>query len=665
MAKKKKKSDGKKSKKGAKKRSLTVRLFKWTIILGLWAGIIGVVAIGWFAADLPDITQSAKFERRPSITILASDGSQIARFGETKGQTVSVADLPDNLIHAVLAIEDRRFYKHLGIDPLGIARAMATNAASGRLVQGGSTITQQLAKNLFLSYDRTMKRKVQEAMIALWLEWHLTKDQILGAYLNRVYLGSGIYGVDAAARIYFGKNVENINLRESAIIAGLLKAPSRYSPLANPDLALERSDVVLSAMVDAGYITEKQAKEAPRSYEKPRSKSAISRDAGYFADWVLGNIDDLVGSPDMDMVVHTTLSPKIQSSAENSLSTRLKDQGAGMKASQGAALILRPDGAIIAMVGGKDRSNSEFNRATQALRPPGSSFKPIVYLTALERGWTPDSTILDAPITEGKYKPGNFSDKYYGKTTLRQALAYSMNTVSVRLMKEVGVTAVINNARQMGITSRLEPDLSLALGSSGVSMLDMATAYAAIANGGYAVTPYAVEKIEDKQGRTLYKRKPQSPSAIASARAITDLTRMMQAVINEGTGQNARLPFPASAKTGTSQDYRDAWFIGFTDEMVAAVWFGNDDNSPMKKVTGAGLPAEVWRDVMIAGRGIYPPVRYYNGQYARHDENSEESEQSGFGKLLNRLIPTGGGNDEGLKIKPVKRAPRDYSHLNE
>lgn len=650
---------GKTKKRVGKRPPLSLRLFKWLIVLGLWAGIISVLVLGWLAADLPDITQASKFERRPSITILAADGSQIARYGETKGQTVRIADLPENLIHAVLATEDRRFYHHVGVDPFGIARAMVINVTEGRLVQGGSTITQQLAKNLFLSYDRTLKRKVQEAILALWLEWHLSKDEILGAYLNRVYLGSGIYGVDAAAEVYFGKDTKNLSLRESAIIAGLLKAPSRYSPLANPDLALERSDVVLNAMVDAGYITEKEVKAAPRNLPKPPGKGAISKEAGYFADWVLDNLDDLVGTPGMDLVVETTLSPKIQAKAEQSLTAQLKEKGAKLSASQGAVLVMRPDGAMIAMVGGKNRSDSEFNRATQALRPPGSSFKPIVYLTALEKGWKSNSMILDAPITQGQYKPGNFADKYYGEVTLEQALAYSMNTAAVRLMKEVGVSSVINNARQMGISSKLQPDLSLALGSSGVSMVDMATAYATLANGGFSVIPYGIETIKDARGRVLYKRKPNpSPPAVADQRAVKSLARMMERVLIDGTGARARLPFSASAKTGTSQDHRDAWFIGFTNEMVTAVWMGNDDNSPMDKATGAGSPADIWRDVMLAGRGMFKPVNY--GPSSSHD--NDNGGDSGFGRMLGRLLNSEG---EATGLKPRERDARDFSHLND
>ncbi|MCB1680560.1 MAG: penicillin-binding protein [Alphaproteobacteria bacterium] len=660
MAKKKKKGasgKGKKSGTGKKKRSLSVRLLKWAVILSLWAGIFAIVTLAWFAKDLPDITRAAKFDRRPSITILANDGSVIARYGETKGRSVTISELPTNLINAVIATEDRRFYSHPGIDLLGISRAMLINLSKGHLVQGGSTITQQLAKNLFLNYDRTLKRKIQEAMLAVWLEWHLSKDQILAAYLNRVYLGSGIYGVDAASEIYFGKSVSEINLRESAILAGLLKAPSRYSPLANPDLALERSDVVLEAMADAGYITQEEAKKVPRTLRKPPGGGSVSKDAGYFADWVLNSLDELIGTPDMDLVVETTLDPQIQKKAEESLVSQLKNNGEKLSVSQGAALVMRPDGAILCMIGGRDRRESEFNRATQALRPPGSSFKPLVYVTALEKGWRSDSMILDAPITEGKYRPDNFGGKYYGEVTLQEALTHSMNTAAVRLMKNIGVSSVINTARQMGITANLEPDLSLSLGSSGISMLEMTAAYASLANGGYGVTPYAVIRIKDSNNTVVYEKIHFTPKRILEGPAVKSITRMMERVIEQGTGQRARLPFPASGKTGTSQDYRDAWFIGFTSEMVTAVWLGNDDNSPMKKVTGGSTPAEIWKTIMASGRGKYKPVVYANN-WEPANGNNENSQ--GFSGMLSRIL-----NSDVPKFKPKDRDPKNFSNLND
>ncbi len=419
------------------------------------------------------------------------------------------------------------------------------------------------------------------------------------------------------------------------------------------DLALERSDVVLAAMADAGYLTSEEVKKVPRTLKKPPGGASVSKEAGYFADWVLNSLDELIGTPDMDLVVETTLDPKLQKKAEETLLARLKADGETLSISQGAVLVMRPDGAVLSMIGGKDRTDSEFNRATQSLRPPGSSFKPLVYVTALEKGWRPDSLILDAPITEGKYRPDNFGGEYFGEVTLENALTRSMNTAAVRLMKEVGVSAVINTARQMGITADLAPDLSLSLGSSGISMLEMTASYASLANNGFGVTPYAVLKIKDSSGAVVYEKKQPPPQKILEGYAVKSLRHMMENVVEHGTGQRGNLPFPASGKTGTSQDYRDAWFIGFTDEMVTAVWLGNDDNSPMKKVTGGGPPADIWKAVMNAGHGKYKPIVYAN--------NSVQSDDEGFGGMIGRLLKS----DSPPKLKPKNRDARDFSHLND
>lgn len=662
------KKSGTKNKKSAK-RSLSLRLLKWCFVLGLWGLIFLTVILAWFAKDLPDITKAASFDRRPSITVLASDGSVIARYGETKGKSVAVAELPPDLIHAVIATEDRRFYSHPGIDILGITRAMIINIYQGHFVQGGSTISQQLAKNLFLSHERTMKRKIQEALLALWLETQLTKDEILSAYLNRVYLGAGLYGMDAASRVYFNKSVKDVNLREASILAGLLKAPSRYSPSSNPKLALERSDVVLDVMVDAGYINEEQAKNA----KKQKLESLSNQPSGahaekYFADWVLEGLDDLVGTPDMDLVVKTTLNPSLQHLSEQALTTKLSAEGKDLKISQGAILVMRPDGAVLAMVGGKNYDESQFNRTTQSLRPPGSSFKPVVYLSALEAGWDPEDNILDAPIIEGKYRPENFGKKYYGNVTLSEALAQSMNTATIRLAQNIGISSVISTAKDMGIIAKLEPDLSLALGSSGVSMLEMATAYATLANGGYSVFPYAISSIEETGGRTLYNKKEITAYRnIHNPRAVQNLSKMMRGVIDHGTGTKARLPFPASGKTGTSQNSRDAWFIGFTPEIVTAVWLGNDDNSPMKDVTGGNLPALIWHEIMLASRGKYKQLTFPSASFLddtlfeqQHPQpiQSENEEKSSFSGMLGKLLSEGNN-------KTGKKKSGDFSNLND
>ncbi len=655
--KKKPKSSASKTKKKtpAKKKtpSLFARLIKWGFILAIWGGIFLGGVILWYAKDLPDITQGATFERRNNIIVKSSDGEILARYGESKGENLNVKDMPDYLVQAVLATEDRKFYSHFGIDPLGIARAMSINLMKGRFVQGGSTITQQLAKNLFLTHDRKVTRKIKEAILAVWLERELTKDEILSAYMNRVYLGSGTYGFDAAARLYFDKSAKNVNLHEAAILAGLLKAPSKYSPHNNLDLAKERAQVVLGAMIDAGYIKKSDMTESNMELHLPHKKSRQGKNVRYFTDWVIEGIDDLVGRPDMDLVIETTLNSKIQNHAQGVLTNSIDTAPQEYFVSQGAILAMRPDGAIITMVGGYDFGQSQFNRATLAKRPPGSSFKPFVYLTALEKGWKPNDLILDAPITKGKYRPKNFASKYYGETTLEQAMAKSMNTAAVRLAKEVGIGNVAKTARTLGVLEKLNKDLSLALGSSGIPMLQLTTAYATIANGGHRVYPYAINRITNgENGHVLYQRKkPKSYQRIFDGGNIADLTRMMQTVVNEGTGRAAKLPYPAAGKTGTSQNNRDAWFAGFTDNIVCTVWLGNDDNSPMRKITGGGAPAQIWRSVVTKAHPTQPDLNF----------PKNESNRNGFSNLLGRLIS---GDSTNSGIKPDNN--RDpYRNLND
>lgn len=592
-----------KSPRKKKRKPLTIRrAARLALIAAIWAVIAVSALVAWYAADLPAMIESPKFERKSSILMYGADGSQIARYGELKGVSVNVSELPPHLIYAVLATEDRRFYQHAGVDPVGIARAVAANFLHRRVIQGGSTITQQLAKNLFLSRERTLKRKVQEALLALWLEHSLTKDEILSAYLNRVYLGSGAYGVDAAAHVYFNKSARDVNLRESAILAGLLKAPSRYAPDSNPGLAAQRAKVVLKAMADAGYITEKEAGNAALTAPTPQRKPAEGGGSRYFTDWVSAELDKMVGTSDRDLTVQTTLDPVIQAQAELSLAAALRDHGGKGNISQGAIIVMSHDGAIRAMVGGRNYADSQFNRATQALRPPGSSFKPVVYLAALERGMRPGDTIEDAPITTGRYRPENFGNEYHGEVTLETALTLSLNTAAVRLLQKAGVGNALDVARRLGITAALPRDLSLALGSGGVPMIEMAAAYATIADGGLQVLPYAVTAIADNSGAAVYRRSNVivSGQRVFENGAVRDLTGMMENVVDEGTGKRADLPFFTAGKTGTSQDFRDAWFIGFTDRYVGAVWLGNDDNSPMKGVTGGSLPAQIWHDVMLA-----------------------------------------------------------------
>ncbi len=620
MATKKKKSTKKKStKKRAKKKTQSVNplgrfvvfSMRWGIVIGLWAVLAVGILLAWYARDLPSITESMVFERRPTIIIKANDGEIVDRYGDIKGESVTVEDMPPHVIYAVLATEDRRFYSHPGLDIVGIGRAFVVNIMKGRFAQGGSTITQQLAKNLFLSRERTLKRKIQEAMLAIWLEQKLTKDEILSAYLNRVYLGAGAYGIDAASRVYFGKPATALTLREAAMLAGLLRAPSRYSPSADPEAAALRTQTVLNSMVDAGFIEQADLDKLDAIPPSPRRKPSSGNTYRYYTDYIVNQIEGLIGTVEQDLIVETTLDMDIQNETEEAITKALLRFGSDREVGQGAAVVMSLEGAVVALVGGRDYSMSEFNRATDSLRPPGSSFKPIVYLAALEQGRQVDDLIVDEPIEEGRYRPANYGHEYYGEVTLYEALTRSLNTVAVNLMREVKPVEAIGVARRLGITSDLEPDLSLALGSSGVPVVQMATAYATIGRGGLAIDPFSILKITDKDGNLLYERpKIYKARQVVARKNIYDLTTMMQSVIDNGTGAGARIPYPAAGKTGTSQDFRDAWFIGFTNRYTAAVWFGNDDNSPTKRVTGGLMPAPVWREIMM--KAMQKPTRSYS-----------------------------------------------------
>lgn len=649
------------------------RLFKWAFVAALWLGIIIAGILAWYATELPDITKSAAFERQSAITVLAENGDVLARYGEIKGNTLGIEDMPQHLINAVIATEDRRFYHHFGIDLIGLFRAFAVNIQAGGVVQGGSTITQQLAKNLFLSHERTYKRKIQEAMLAIWLEHQLTKDEILSAYLNRVYLGSGTYGVDAAAMLYFDKDAKDLTLRESAVIAGLLKAPSRYSPRRNPNLANERANVVLQAMVEAGYISTEEAKGLSNAPPRPPEKPGNANGVRYYTDWVVDGLDDLIGTPDTDLIIETTLVSNIQSMAEKAIFEILNAEAAEKNIEQGAMVVMAHDGAILALVGGRDYNKSQFNRITQAKRQPGSSFKPIVYLTALEKGWTPDTLVMDEPITEGRYRPSNFGNKYYGEVNLDTALTYSLNTTSYNIAKLFGPDAIIETARRLGIISPLEPDLSLALGSYAVSPLELTTSYAVIANGGYSVFPYAITKIKGEDGTVYYERPAQTMTRrVVEQRPVMQLQMMMQNVVQYGTGQNAKMGFAVGGKTGTSQDSRDAWFAGYTDRLVAAAWVGNDDNSPTKAVTGGSVPARIWARVIGSAQGSFnakttAPLAdqsmiasmEYNGGY-----DTNYADDSGFQGILGRILGGGsthsGGNVTRNAVTPLPRTNDSY-----
>ena len=605
---------------GAKRRSKSGggfglgRLVYWGAVLGLWGMIAVIGVVIYVGAHLPPIQSLEIPKRPPTIQIVGIDGSMLAQRGEMAGANVSLKDLPPYLPKAFIAIEDRRFYSHFGIDPVGILRALVTNVLHRGVSQGGSTLTQQLAKNLFLTQERTMARKLQEAELAIWLERKHSKNEILELYLNRVYFGSGAYGVEAAAQKYFGKSAKDVTVAEAAMLAGLVKSPSRLAPNRNPEGAEARAQIVLAAMADAKFITEAQA-QASIGHPSYNVKPAGAGTLNYVADWIGEVLDDLVGQIDESIKVETTIDPKLQSVAEAAIIDELAAKSVKFNVSQGALVAMTPDGAVRAMVGGRNYSDSQYNRAVTAKRQPGSSFKPFVYLTALEQGLTPDTVRQDAPIEVKGWKPENYTHEYFGAVTLTQGLAMSLNTVAIRLGFEVGPKNVVRTAHRLGISSKLEPNASIALGTSEVSVVELVGAYAPFANGGFAVAPHVVTRIRTLGGKLLYMRQAEEHNQVIEPRYVGMMNTMMRETLISGTAKKAEIPgWPAAGKTGTSQDYRDAWFIGYTANLVTGVWLGNDDNSPTKKATGGGLPVEVWSRFMRTAHEGVPVAALPNSQ---------------------------------------------------
>ncbi|MEJ7934662.1 PBP1A family penicillin-binding protein [Sphingobium sp. AN558] len=568
-----------------------LHLAGWAVAAGL---ALLMVAIAWLAITAP-LSRSLKPIAPPSISLMSSDGHLIARRGAIIDKPVAIADLPAHVPQAFMAIEDRRFYSHWGVDPRGIARALWHNIRSDGASQGGSTITQQLAKGVFLSADRTVGRKAREALIAFWLEAWLTKDQILERYLSNVYFGDNVYGLRAAALHYFNRAPERLSIPQAAMLAGLLKAPSRLAPTSNPAGARARAALVTQAMVDAGYITQAQRNAlAPARlnvHETPDSTSGT-----YFADWVLPQARDRAGSVYGAQEVETTLDRRIQRLAENAI------RRAPLGKAQAALVAMKPDGSVVAMVGGKDYRKSSFNRAAQARRQPGSTFKLFVYLAAFRAGMTPEDMIEDSPITIGSYRPTNHGGKYRGLITLRQAFAASSNVAAVRLTQKLGVDAIIKVARDLGITAPLTQDLSLALGTSEIPLVELVEAYAAVAAGAYPVVAHGLPP--EEQGwfaRLLDRQRPFSQDQLAMIRDL------LSSAANRGTGSAAALRSSTFGKTGTTQDSRDAIFVGYAGGLVTAVWIGNDDNTPLPGgAAGGGVPARIWRNFMTGA--INEPV---------------------------------------------------------
>ena len=584
-------------------------LLRTGIVVALWAGVAGAGLIAYEASKLPPIDQIAVPNRPPNIAILASDGSLIANRGDTGGAAVKLKDLPTYLPQAFVAIEDRRFYHHFGVDPIGIARALFSDLVLHRGMQGGSTLTQQLAKNLFLTQERTFHRKIQEAILAVWLEHRYSKAQILELYLNRVYFGSGAFGIEAAAHKYFNTDARRVTIPQAAMLAGLMKAPTKLAPNRNPEAAVERAAQVVGAMREEGYITKAQA-DAALADPAHVVRAPGSGSLNYAADYVVDTLDDAIGAVDEDIVVQTTIDRSLQASAEAAMTDELNKKGGKFGVTQGALVAMDPDGAIRALIGGRDYAASQFDRAVAAKRQPGSAFKPFVYLAGVEKGLTPETIRDDAPINVRGWRPENYSHEYLGPVTLTKALSASLNTVAVRVCLEAGPKAVIGVAHRLGIASDLQANASIALGTSEVSPLELVTAYVPFANGGIGVQPHVIGRIKTAGGRRRDKRRASSNGRVIEPRDVAMMNTMMTETIATGTARRGEIPgWQAGGKTGTSQDYRDAWFIGYTSRLVTGVWLGNDDASPTKKASGGSLPVEIWSRVMkqaLAGQSPSP-----------------------------------------------------------
>tara|TARA_R110000868_G_scaffold122552_2_gene324833 strand:+ start:18789 stop:20894 length:2106 start_codon:yes stop_codon:yes gene_type:complete len=586
---------------GGAARTPLQRLLYWGMVLAIWGAIFLLVFFAVFARDLPDTSTLYEIDRQPSITYLDRNGALIAVRGTQQAPPADLEALPDYVPAAFIAIEDRRFYMHPGFDPIGMSRAMAANMRAGRVVQGGSTLTQQLAKNLFLTPDQNLKRKVQELMLAVWLELKFSKKEILALYLNRVYFGAGAYGIEAASQRYFDKGSKDLTVGEAALLAGLLKAPSRYSPVSEHERAAARATVVLNEMENAGVITPEQ--RAAAVLEPVRvSRTLATQHAQYFIDWLDKQIRGLVGEPTEDMIVETTLDLTLQTAAERSV-RRILDRDASRGVEQAALVALDGDGRVRAMIGGGSYADSQFNRAVDARRQAGSAFKPFVYLAALEAGYTPESRVVDEPVRIGNWSPRNYSGNFIGETTLATAVAQSTNTVAAALADRVGRDNVARVAHRLGITSRIGLEPAMALGAVEVSPIEMAQAFDAFANGGQRATAYGISRIRTPRGRVIYQRAAREGRAlqVINNPPLYYMNQMLRGVVTSGTGRSAAIAGrDIAGKTGTTSDYKDAWFVGYTGGFVTAVWVGKDDNSAMRGVTGGAAPAAIWKSFMEA-----------------------------------------------------------------
>ena len=595
------------------------RKLAWKLLAAVTACVL--LVLGAFAAvetwvvrellpgipEVPDRAALMVINQTPGMTFEDAAGGVIAQRGARHGHAVTLPELPAYVPKAFLAVEDKRFYDHGPVDLRGIARAAWINWRAHRTVQGGSTLTQQLAKTLFLSPDQTLKRKLQEAVIARRLEQMMTKDQVLELYLNRIFFGDNAYGIDAAAQTYFGKPASALSLQEAALLAALPKAPTRLALTNDMDAALARSRIVLTRMRAAGWITADQEQRALDSPPRLAPEAPGEGDYGYVLDMAASQVVQIAGAQAPDLIVRLTIDPGLQASAQSIVKQTLASEGPRAGAHQGALVLLAPDGSIRALVGGTDHHLSAFNRATQAQRQPGSSFKPFVYATALEQGLHPTDVRQDAPVRFGTWAPTNYEGGYRGPVTLAEALAHSINTVAVRVTNEVGADKIADLAHRFGLKSIPDqPNLSLALGAYEVSLLDLTSAYQVFQQGGQHTEPLLIQQISTARGQVLFAHVPSAGIQVYDTAKAADMVRMMEGVVTHGTGVRADFGRPAAGKTGTTSDFRDAWFIGFTPDWACGVWIGNDDNAAMNHVTGGQLPAQMWRQMMLTAHRDLP-----------------------------------------------------------
>ena len=573
-------------------------ILKWGFFFSIWIAIFAVIALFYYFQGLPSLSDLEKESSRQLVQINYANGNLISNRGGVYISEVSYYELPQNLINAVVAVEDRRFFSHPGIDVIGIVRAFSANRQAGRIVQGGSTITQQLAKMLFLNPNRTIKRKIQEVLLALQLERRFSKEQILAFYLNRAYFGSGNHGVASAAKFYFGKDVSQLNLNESAMLAGLLKAPSKYSPKNDREAAEASANIVLKAMIDAGYLHEKNLAELDRD----PNYTSYHAQRFYFSDYVYGQFGEFLEKKAQDekvISITTTMDEEIQKNLEDVLEKFLELNAKKLGKSQITTVVMKKDGAVLAMSGGNDYQQSQFNRAIFSKRQAGSAFKTFVYLAAFEKGLEVDDVYEDRKVNIGTWLPENFEKRYLGAVTIKRAFADSINSIAVQVANIAGNNAIISMARKCGIVSNINKnDSTIALGTSEVSLYELTAAYATIANDGMPVIPYTITAIKNADDELLYERKTSGLDPVISEDALDDIKEVLREVVKSGTAKNAGIPGGVYGKTGTSQNFRDAWFIGFDDRYVIGVWIGNDDNSPTNKITGGSLPAQLFAEIM-------------------------------------------------------------------